>query len=124
MAAAEVEQPIEVDNVRDEERFFGGDIVWWTLLLLVSVPVLLLSLQKIPTTLGFLLLSIGGVMAGVGFAQVVLRLPYFGNGFVRSVVIGVVVLLVIGGIALIYNTSLPVPDAPPDVLYKPPISGG
>ena len=124
MAAAEVEQPIEVDNVRDEERFFGGDIVWWTLLLLVSVPVLLLSLQKIPSTLGFLLLSIGGVMAGVGFAQVVLRLPYFGNGFVRSVVIGVVVLLVIGGIALIYNTSLPVPDAPPDVLYKPPISGG
>jgi hypothetical protein len=125
MAAAEIEQvPIEVDNVRDEERFFGGDIVWWVLLLLVSVPVLLLSLQKIPDTFGFVLLSIGGIMAGVGFAQVVLRLPYFGNGFIRSVLIGIVVLLVIGGIALIYSTSIPVPDAPPDVLYKPPISGG
>ena len=125
MAAADVPQaPIEVENVRDEERFFGGDIVWWALLLLVSVPVVLLSLSKIPDTLGFFLLSIGGVMAGVGFAQVVLRLPYFTNGFMKSVLIGIVVLLVIGGIALLYSTSIPVPDAPPDVMYKPPISGG
>jgi hypothetical protein len=125
MAAADVPQaPIEVENVRDEERFFGGDIVWWALLLLLSVPVILLSLSKIPDTLGFFLLSIGGVMAGVGFAQVVLRLPYFGNGFIKSVLIGIVVLLVIGGIALLFSTSIPIPDAPPDVMYKPPISGG
>jgi len=125
MAAAEIEQaPIEVENVRDEERFFGGDIVWWCLLLLVSVPVLLLALSKIPDTLGFFLLAIGGIMAGLCFAQVVMRLPYFTNGFMKSVFIGVVVLLVIGGIDLVFSNNIQVPYAPPDVMYKPPISGG
>jgi hypothetical protein len=52
------------------------------------------------------------------------RLPYFTNGFMKSVLIVVLVSIVIGGIALLYNMTLPVPDAPPDVMYKPPISGG
>src|SRR5260370_41451274 len=117
-------QPIEVESVRDEERFFGGDIVWCALLLLVSIPVLLLALSLTPDTVGFLLLSIGGVMAGVAFAQVMLRLPYHLNGFIRSFLIVFVASLVIAGIALLYNMTLPVPNAPPDVMYKPPISGG
>jgi hypothetical protein len=121
---ARVERPLEVENVRDEERFFGGDIVWWTLLLLISIPVLLVGLSRIPETLGFLVLSVGGIMAGVGFAQVILRMPYLTNGFVKSVLIAVVAMVVIGGIALAYNATLPVSTAPPDVLYKPPISGG
>ena len=117
-------QPLEVQNVKDEERFFGGDIVWWALLLLVSIPLLLLSLSLVPDTLGFLLLSVGGVMAGVGFAQVMLRLPYWVNGFMKSMLIVFVASLVIAGVALLFNMTLPVPNAPPDVMYKPPISGG
>jgi hypothetical protein len=31
---------------------------------------------------------------------------------------------VIGGIAFMYSLTLPVPEASPDVMYKPPISGG
>jgi hypothetical protein len=116
--------PIEVESVRDEERFFGGDIVWWALLLLVSIPVLLLALSLTPDTLGFLLLSVGGVMAGVGFAQVMLRLPYLTNGFIKSLLIVFVASVVIAGIALLFNMTLPVPNARPDVMYKPPISGG
>jgi hypothetical protein len=121
---AEVERPIEVESVRDEERFFGGDIVWWALLLLVSIPVILGSLSLIPDTIGFLILSLGGIMAGVGFAQVILRMPYLTNGFVKSMLIAIVATLVICGIALAYNATLPVAIAPPDVMYKPPISGG
>jgi hypothetical protein len=117
-------QPIEVESVRDEERFFGGDIVWWALLLLVSIPLLLWGLSLSPDTSGFLLLSVGGVLAGVGFAQVMLRMPYFTNGFVRSMLIVLVAAAVIGVIAMVYSTTLSVPDARPDVLYKPPISGG
>lgn len=122
--AAETAPPLEIESVKDEERFFGGDIVWWTMLLLISIPVLLWGLANIPDTGGFLLLAIGGVMAGVGFAQVMLRLPYFTNGFVKSMLIVLVAALIIGGIALVYSLSLPVPDARPDVMYKPPISGG
>ena len=122
--AAEAQTPIQVDNVKDEERFFGGDIVWWVLLLVVSIPIILIGLAYSPATGGFLALSLGGVLAGVAFAQVMLRLPYFTNGFVRSFLIVLVASVIIAGIALLYNFSLPVPDAPPDVMYKPPISGG
>ena len=116
--------PIEVDRVRDEERFFGGDIVWWVLLLLVSIPIILFGLARTPETLGFLALSLGGVLAGIAFAHVILRMPYFTNGFIKSVLIALVVAAVIGGIALLFNMTLPVPEARPDVMYKPPISGG
>ena len=118
------QRPIEIEKVRDEERFFGGDVVWWALLLLISLPVLLWGISSIPDTGGFLLLALGGIMAGVGFAQVMLRLPYWTNGFIKSLLIVLVAALVICGIALLYNFTLAVPSAPPDVMYKPPISGG
>jgi hypothetical protein len=122
--AVETDAPLDVQNVRDEERFFGGDIVWWALLLLISVPVLLWGLANIPDTGGFLLLALGGILAGVAFAQVMLRLPYWTNGFIKSLLIVFVAALVICGIALLFNFTLDVPSAPPDVMYKPPISGG
>lgn len=117
-------QPIEVEKVRDEERFFGGDIVWWVLLLVVSVPIILFGLALAPSVGGFLVLGVGGVLGGIGFAQVMLRMPYFTRGFVKSLLIVIVVSLVIAGVALLFSMTLPVPTAPPDVLYKPPISGG
>jgi hypothetical protein len=116
--------PIEIQRVRDEERLFGGDIVWWLLLLVVSVPIILLGLAQAPQIHGFLFLTVGGVAAGVSFAQITLRLPYFTNGFVKSMLIVLLVSAVIGGIAFMYSMTLPVPEASPDVMYKPPISGG
>jgi hypothetical protein len=121
--AAEV-RPIELASVRDEERLFGGDIVWWLLLLLVSVPIILLGLAQMPQIHGFLILTVGGVAAGVSFAQIALRLPYLTNGFIKSWLIVFVVVLVIAGVAFMFSLTLPVPSAPPDVMYKPPISGG
>ena len=118
------EQPLEVPSVKDEERFFGGDIVWWCMLLLVSIPVMLIGLASTPDTLGFFLLAIGGVMCGVGFAQVILRMPYITNGFVKSVLIALVAAAVICLIAQVFSWSLPVREAPQDVMFKPPISGG
>ena len=124
MAIESEAPPLEVENVQDEERFFGGDIVWWCLLLLVSIPVLLRGLESIPDTSGFVVLSIGGIMLGVAFTQIMMRLPYLTNSFVRSLLIVFAAMLIIGVIALLFSMTLPVPDAPPDVMYKPPISGG
>ena len=115
-----VTRPIEIVDVRQEERYFGGDIVWWLLLLVVSVPVLLLGLAQSPQIQGFLFLSIGGIAVGIAFAQVILRLPYFTNGFIRSVLIVIVASIVLTGVAFIFNLSLPVPTSPPDVMYKAP----
>jgi len=115
---------LDVNNVHDEERFFGGDIVWWLLLLLVSVPVMLWGLAQTPQIHGFLFLCVGGIAAGIAFAQIILRLPYFGNGFGRSVLIVLVASIVIAGLAFAFNETLPVPTPPLDVMYKPAVSGG
>lgn len=117
-------RPVEIERVRDEERLFGGDIVWWVLLLVVCVPLLLWGLARMPDTDGMVFLSLGGIGSGVAFAQVVLRLPYLTNRFLLSIVIATGAALVIGVVALVFNMSLPVTTAPPDVMYKPPISGG
>lgn len=117
-------EPLEIENVRNEEHFFGGDIVWWSLLLLFSIPVLLWGLSLSPDTSGFLVLSIGGIMGGIGFAQIMFRLPYFTNSFMRSLVIVLVLAVVLCGIALLFNTTLYVPTPRLDTSFKPPISGG
>jgi hypothetical protein len=122
--AVDTQQPIEVQNVRDEERLFGGDIVWWLLLLVVSVPIVLYGLSQAPQVLGFFVLSIGGILAGIAFAQIMLRLPYLTKRLLLSFLIVVVASAIIGGIALAYSSSLPVGQAPPDTMYKPAISGG
>jgi hypothetical protein len=124
MAVQSEAPPLEVEKVQDEERFFGGDIVWWCLLLLVSIPVLLRGLESIPDTGGFVILSIGGIMLGVAFTQIVMRLPYLTNSFTKSVVIVLAAMLIIGVIALLFSMTLPVPEATQDVMFKPPISGG
>src|SRR5947209_6471716 len=82
--AVEAEQPIIIDKGRDEERFSGGDIVWWALLLVCSVPVVLFGLGLAPDLGGFLLIIAGGVLGGVAFAQAMLRVRYFTSGFVKS----------------------------------------
>lgn len=112
------------DSVRNEERLFGGDIVWWLLLLIVSVPIILWGLAQIPGTAGFFFLALGGIGAGISFSQIALRLPYLTRHFTLSIVLAIVVLAVIGVIALVFSTTLPVQTAPLDVMYKPPISGG
>src|SRR3979409_2200667 len=107
-------RPIVVARVRDEGRLFGGDIVWWLLLLVISVPIMLFGLAAAPQIHGFVFLAIGGIAAGLAFAPVILRLPYFTNGFMRSVMIVILVSAVIAGVAFVYSLTLPVPTAPPD----------
>src|SRR5215831_20951834 len=108
----------DVEEVRNEERQFGGDIVWWVLLLIVSVPIMLWGLGQSPRIEGFAVLAIGGIAAGIAFAQIILRLPYFTNSFVRSVLLVIVVSVIIAGVAWLFSNTLPSPTPPLDVMYK------
>jgi hypothetical protein len=117
-------RPIEIEKVRDEERLLGGDVVWWAFLLVVSVPIMLFGLSQAPQIHGFLILALGGIAAGTAFAQVMLRLQYLTGRFLLSMFLVFVAAAIIAGIAEMYSLTLPVPQASPDVMFKPPISGG
>src|SRR5690242_5945781 len=122
--AVDTRPSLDASDVRNEERLFGGDIVWWLLLLIVSVPIMLWGLSQAPQIHGFVFLSVGGIAAGIAFAQIILRLPYLTNGFMRSVLLVILASAVIAGVAFLFSLSLPVTSAPLDVMYKPPVSGG
>src|ERR1700674_1489819 len=92
-------KPIEVKSVREEERLFGGDIVWWVFLLVVSVPGVLLGLALAPQLIGFFILSVARWAGSVPFAQIALRLPFFPRRFLFSMLMVVVASAIIGGIA-------------------------
>ena len=115
---------IQLRSVQEEERLLGGDVVWWAFLLVVSVPGVLFGLSLAPQIIGWFILSVAGVAAGVAFAQIALRLPFFTRRFLFSMLLVVVASAIIGGVAELYILTLPVPQASLDVMYKPPISGG
>ena len=50
---------------------------------------------------------------GIGFAQIILRLPYLTKRFALSVLIVLILSAVIGVIGQVYSTSLPVLRRPP-----------
>src|SRR3981081_3404237 len=117
-------RPIEVENVRAEERLLGGDVVWWAFLLVVSVPIMLFGLAQAPQIHGFLILRLGGIAAGTALAQGMLRLQFMTGRLLLSMFLVFVAALIICGVAELYSLTLPVPQASVDVMYKPPISGG
>jgi hypothetical protein len=85
---------------------------------------MLWGLAQTPQVSGFVFLALSGIAVGISFTQIAMRLPYLTNRFLFSVLLVVVAAAVIGIVALIFNATLPVPTAPLDVMYKPPISGG
>src|SRR3981189_3505200 len=87
--------PIEVANVRAEERLLGGDVVWWAFLLVVSVPIMLFGLAQSPQIHGFIILSVAGIAAGTAFAQVMLRLQFLTGRFLLSMFLVFVAALII-----------------------------
>jgi hypothetical protein len=69
-------------------------------------------------------MAIGGIAASIAFTQLIMRLPYHLGGFGVSVLIVLVAAALITGFAFLYSLTLPVPSAPIDVMFKPPVSGG
>jgi hypothetical protein len=114
----------EVERVADEERLLGGELVWWIVLLLLSLPVLLYGLTQAPTVGGFLLMTVGGILAGVSFTLIMVRLPYLIGRLIASFLIFIVVAAIFMGVAFVWSMSLPVPTPSQDTTFKPPISGG
>jgi Na+/citrate or Na+/malate symporter len=115
---------LDVERVNDEERLLGGELVWWIVLLIISLPVVLYGLSQAPNTGGMLLICLGGILFGVSFAQVILRLPYLTHRLVASFIILIVIAAIFMGIAFLYSNTLDVPTPPPDTMYKAPVSGG
>lgn len=115
---------LEVERVSDEERLLGGELVWWIVLLLLSLPIVLYGLAQAPSTGGFLLMSLGGILGGVSFTFVIVRLPYLTHRLIASFLILILVAAIFMGVAFIFSLALPVQQPSLDTTFKPPISGG
>ena len=101
------------------DRTLGGNVFVWLVGLAVGLGLFLVGVNMAPHTAGFLVMAASGILAGLSYAEVMLRMPSVTHRFTLSLLLTVVVLAVVVGGALAYANSLPTPAQNPDVNLLP-----
>jgi hypothetical protein len=107
-------EEVEVD------RTLGGNLAVWLGGLVLGLALFLLGVSLAPSTGGFLLMAASGVLAGLSYTEVMLRMPTVTHRFALSLLLTLVVLAVVVSGALIFANSLATPPQNPDVNLLPP----
>jgi hypothetical protein len=114
-------------SVRAEEdevnRTLGGNVFLWLGGLVVGLGLFLASVSMAPQTGGFVLMAASGVIAGLSYTELMLRMPSVTHRFTLSLLLTLIVLGVIVAGAVVFANSLPTPPQNPDVNLLP-ASGG
>ena len=98
----------------DDDRL-GAPLPLWLAFALLGVALLGWGLRLAPSLQGWLLVIAGGVLAGMAYAQIVLRLPTLTRSGVGSVFALVVCSAVLLGVLTMAGVQ-PAPQPSPDVL--------
>jgi hypothetical protein len=101
------------------DRTLGGNMFVWLAGLVLGLGLFLLGVSQAPQTGGFLLMIASGLLAGVSYAELMLRMPAVTHRFTLSVVLTLVVLAVVVVGALLFSQSLPTPTPNPDINLLP-----
>jgi hypothetical protein len=101
------------------DRTLGGNVFVWLGGLALGLGLFLVSVSMAPGTGGFLLMAASGVLAGLSYAEVMLRMPTMTHRFTLSLLLTLVVLAVIVAGALAFANALPTPAQNPDVNLLP-----
>jgi len=106
-------EQVEVD------RTLGGNLFLWLGGLVVGLGLFLAGVSMAPNTGGFLLMAASGILAGLSYTELMLRMPTVTHRFALSLLLTLIVAAVIVGGALAFANSLPVPTQNPDVNLLP-----
>jgi hypothetical protein len=106
-------------ETREVDRTLGGNVFVWLAGLALGLGLFLAGVSMAPSTGGFLLMAASGVLAGLSYTEVMLRMPTMTHRFALSLLLTLVVLAVVVTGALVFANSLPVPAQNPDVNLLP-----
>jgi hypothetical protein len=101
------------------DRTLGGNLVVWLVGLAVGLGLFLVGLGLAPQLGGFLLMAVSGILAGVSYTELMLRMPTVTHRFTLSLLLTLVVLAIIVAGALGYAHTRPTPVQNPDVNLLP-----
>ena len=104
-------------------RTLGGNVFLWLGGLVVGLGLFLAAVSMAPQTGGFVLMAASGVLAGLSYTELMLRMPTVTHRFTLSLLLTLVVLAVIVAGALVFANSLPTPPQNPDVNLLPAQGG-
>ena len=79
----------------------------------------LAGVSMAPRTGGFLLMAASGVLAGLSYTELMLRMPTVTHRFTLSLLLTLIVLAVVVTGALLFAHSLPTPAHNPDMNLLP-----
>ena len=83
-----------------------------------------MGLDGAPDMAGFMIMSAGGLILGVSYAEIISRLPIATHRYGLSVVLAVVVLAIVVAVLNLNANTLPVLPANPDALLMPNLTAG
>jgi hypothetical protein len=106
-------EEVEVD------RTLGGNIFLWLGGLVVGLGLFLAGVSMAPQTGGLLLMAASGILAGLSYTELMLRMPTVTHRFTLSLLLTLLVLGVIVAGALLFANALPTPPQNPDVNLLP-----
>ena len=111
---------VEVRESSDVDHTLGGNWVVWSAGLIVGLGLFLVGVGQSPQTGGFLLMIASGLLAGLSYTQVMLRLPVVTHRFTLSLLLTLLVTSVLLVGMLMYGMALPTPSPTTDVRLVPP----
>jgi hypothetical protein len=101
------------------DRTLGGNLFVWLGGLALGLGLFLVAVSMAPQTGGFVLMAVSGVLAGLSYTELMLRMPTVTHRFTLSLLLTLIVLAVIVAGALVFANSLPTPAQNPDVNLLP-----
>jgi hypothetical protein len=104
-----------VDDVR-----LGGNLPLWCSVVVAGFGLLVIGIRLAPSSGGFLTMIGGGLLFGLGYAEVITRLPTLTHRWSMSLVLALLIGLPLL-LLLWWNAStLPVPPPDPTAIVVPP----
>ena len=112
-----VEHLIEEEAVDDLR--LGGNLPLWIGVIIVGLGLLAIGVYNAPSLRGFMIMIGGGLVLGLGYAEVITRLPTLTHRWSMSAMLLLVTSAIVVGVIVLNASAAPVPPPNPDALLTP-----
>lgn len=97
----------------------GGSLIFWGIVLILGIALFAWGLALVPQIGGYVLIIASAVPMGVGYTQIVTRIPRATHRIAVSLLIAAVFFAVLFGAVYIIGQAFPTPSSTSTVLLEP-----
>ena len=107
------------EDLLDDVRL-GGSLPFWVVVGLIGMVLVGWGVIEAPATTGFLLLIAGGLLLGISYGQLLLRMPSLTGRASIGALFALFMTLLLVGVVAFAAARAPTPEPDPSALLAPP----